>query len=196
MNHEQIDALISKYHSWRNEIWLNVDEEIQGIKVYNMNLNHLLMLDGLNSPFIKGGDIKEIDALLFFWIISKDFSQNEKERDNFFKCAKKIEFKELVKFLTECVEKSFGESDSMESNSKSQTYFVAYFVDCFAREYGWSINKILKLPLGIAFQLITAINERNSSITGKEYTRITELDNKINKYLLQSNSDNGIHRSL
>ena len=81
MNHEQIDALISKYHSWRNEIWLNVDEEIQGIKVYNMNLNHLLMLDGLNSPFIKGGDIKEIDALLFFWIISKDFSQNEKERD-------------------------------------------------------------------------------------------------------------------
>ena len=31
MDQSKIDALIAKYHSWQNEIWLDVDEEIEDI---------------------------------------------------------------------------------------------------------------------------------------------------------------------
>lgn len=192
MDKSKIDALIAKYHSWQNEIWLDVDEEIEGIKLFNMNLKHLLMLDGLESPFLTGGDVSEEDAYLFLWVVSKEFSFESKERDNFFIKAKGIPTYQLIEFIQEYIEKSFAESDTMKNGSKSQTYFIAYFVDCFAREYGWTLDRIMKIPLGVAFQLITAINERNSAMTGKEYNRITELDNKINRYILNSNSDNGI----
>ena len=192
MDQSKIDALIAKYHSWQNEIWLDVDEEIEDIKLHNMNLKHLLMLDGLESPFLTGGDVSEEDAYLFLWVVSKEFSFESKERDEFFVKVKKIPEYQLIEFIKEYMEKSFAESDTMKNGSKSQTYFIAYFVDCFAREYGWNLEKIMKIPLGVAFQLITAINERNSAMSGKEYNRITELDNKINRYILNSNSDNGI----
>ena len=192
MDQSKIDALIAKYHSWQNEIWLDVDEEIEDIKLHNMNLKHLLMLDGLESPFLTGGDVSEEDAYLFLWVVSKEFSFESKERDEFYIKAKRIPQYQLIEFIKEYMEKSFAESDTMKNGSKSQTYFIAYFVDCFAREYGWTLEKIMKIPLGVAFQLITAINERNSAMSGKEYNRITELDNKINRYILNSNSDNGI----
>ena len=192
MDQSKIDALIAKYHSWQNEIWLDVDEEIEDIKLHNMNLKHLLMLDGLESPFLTGGDVSEEDAYLFLWVVSKEFSFESKERDEFFIKLKRIPEYQLIEFIKEYMEKSFAESDTMKNGSKSQTYFIAYFVDCFAREYGWTLEKIMKIPLGVAFQLITAINERNSAMSGKEYNRITELDNKINRYILNSNSDNGI----
>ena len=192
MDQSKIDALIAKYHSWQNEIWLDVDEEIEDIKLHNMNLKHLLMLDGLESPFLTGGDVSEEDAYLFLWVVSKEFSFESKERDEFFIKLKRIPEYQLIEFIKEYMEKSFAESDTMKNGSKSQTYFIAYFVDCFAREYSWNLEKIMKIPLGVAFQLITAINERNSAMSGKEYNRITELDNKINRYILNSNSDNGI----
>ena len=150
------------------------------------------MLDGLESPFLTGGDVSEEDTYLFLWVVSKEFSFEARERDEFFIKAKRIPQYQLIEFIKEYMEKSFAESDTMKNGSKSQTYFIAYFVDCFAREYGWTLEKIMKIPLGVAFQLITAINERNSAMSGKEYNRITELDNKINRYILNSNSDNGI----
>ena len=192
MDQSHIDALLSKYHSWQSEIWLDIPENIEDIQVLNMNLKHLLMLDGLESPFLKGGDITETDALLFLWVVSEDFTYNKKDRDKFFKRARKIETYTLCKWIEEYVKKAFAESDTMKTNQKSQTYFIAYFVDCFAREYGWKIDEIMQIPLGIAFQLITTINERNYAQGGKEYNRVTELDNTINRWILKGNSDNGI----
>ena len=80
----------------------------------------------------------------------------------------------------------------MSMGKKGQTYFVSYFVDLFAREYGWDFNQIMKLPLRIGFQLITAINERNAKRAGEKYQRITSVDNEINRYILKGNSKDGI----
>ena len=192
MDQSKIDALLQKYHSWQSEIWLNIPDGIEDIKVLNMNLKHLLILDGLESPLLKGGNITDTDALLFLWVVSTDFCYNEKARDTFFKKANKINTIELVAWIEDYLKKSFAESDTMKGNAKAQTYFIAYFIDCFAREYGWTVDEIMKIPLGQAFQLITAINERNYASGGKEYNRVTELDNEINRWILNSNSTNGI----
>ena len=73
----------------------------------------------------------------------------------------------------------------MNNGRTGQTYFISYFVDCFAREYNWSLDKILDLPLRIAFQLITAINERNAKISGETYTK-TEVGDKLNRCIFNS----------
>lgn len=191
MKHK-IDALVEKYHSWRNEIWLDIPEELEQLKYKNFNLNHLLTLDGLESPFIKGGNPTRSDALLFLWIISEEYNYNQADRDKYFQKLGSFNLNRLVLWIKEYLERAFGESDTLNTGKKSQTYFVAYFVDCIAREYGWQLEQILNTPIGILFQLITAINERNSLSSGKEYKRVTELDNQINRYILNSNSNNAI----
>ena len=143
MDQSKIDALLQKYHSWQSEIWLNIPDGIEDIKVLNMNLKHLLILDGLDSPLLKGGNITDTDALLFLWVVSSDFCYNEKARDKFFKKANKINTLELVAWIEEYLKKSFAESDTMKGNAKAQTYFITYFIDCFAREYGWKIDEII-----------------------------------------------------
>jgi hypothetical protein len=189
---EHIDALISKHQAWRSEIWLDVNDSIEDLEINNFTLRHLMILDGLNSPFIKGGTINRADALMFLWVVSTGYNFNAKDRDEFFRRASKIPFDRQTRWIKEYLERAFSESDTMQSGKKNQTYFVAYFVDCMAREYGWSIETILSTPLAILFQLITTINERNSAHAGKEYNRVTDLDNQINRYLLNRNSNNGI----
>jgi hypothetical protein len=189
MNQSKIDALIEKYQSWQGEAWLDVPESIGDIEVQPMNLKHLLILDGIDSPMIKGGDINEQDMFMFLWVLNKDFCYDSKMRDKFFVKARKQTNHHLKQFIQEILDKSFAESDTMKNSEKQQTFFIAYFVDCFAREYGWTVDEIMNLPLARAFQLITSINERNCQISGKQFNRITELDNKINKYLLSGSNE-------
>jgi hypothetical protein len=189
MNQSKIDALIEKYQSWQGEAWLDVPESIGDIEVQPMNLKHLLILDGIDSPMIKGGDINEQDMFMFLWVLNKDFCYDSKMRDKFFVKARKQTNHHLKQFIQEILDKSFAESDTMKNSEKQQTFFIAYFVDCFAREYGWTVDEIMNLPLARAFQLITSINERNCQISGKQFNRTTELDNKINRYLLSSQNE-------
>ena len=182
---EELEKLIESSAHWSNEAWVNMDEDCYGIKIKNMNLNHLMILDGVDTPFLRGGDITDQDVALFLWIVSKEFSLNEKAKKTFFKKVIQINNFLAIKWIKEYIKKTFSEADTMKHGDKGQTYFLSYFVDIFAREYSWSFDSILKLPLRIGFQLITAINERNSKSNGETYQRVTELDNSINRFVLK-----------
>ena len=181
----ELESLIESSSNWSNEAWVNLNEDCHGIKINNMNLNILMMLDGVDTPFLRGGDITDQDIALFLWIVSKDFSLNEKAKKTFFKKVIQINNFLAIKWIKEYIKKTFSEADTMKNGEKGQTYFLSYFVDIFAREYSWSFDDILKLPLRIGFQLITAINERNSKSNGEKYNRVTELDNTLTRYMLK-----------
>ncbi len=189
---EELQSLIQEAQFWANEAWVNASENCFGIEVNNMTLEHLMLLDGIETPFLKGGKIKDPDVALFLWIISKDYSSEKKKKDAFFKKVVNLKTIPTVKWIKEYCKKTFVDADTMSMGEKGQTYFVSYFVDLFAREYGWDFNQIMKLPLRIGFQLITAINERNAKRAGEKYQRITSVDNEINRYILKGNSKDGI----
>ena len=84
MNQEKIDALVNKYQSWLGEAWLDVPEKLGDIEIQPMKLKHLLILDGIDSPLIKGGDIGEQDLFMFIWVLSNEFCYDEKQRDKYF----------------------------------------------------------------------------------------------------------------
>ena len=189
----KIFKLVEKSQNWSNESWVNLTENFKGIQIKNMSLYHLMLLDGLESPFLKKKTTaNDIDICLFLWVVSADYCENAKKQKQFFKKVVKITNIEAINFIHEYLDKTFSESETMNLGDKGQTYFLSYFVDLFAREYSWDLDKILNLPLRIAFQLVTAINERNAKKAGEKYTRTTELDNRINRWMLKGNSQDGI----
>ena len=189
---QELQDLIYKTECWANESWVNVPEDFNGLKINNMNLYHLMMLDGIESPFLNGGEVTDQDIALFLWIVSKDYCQDEKIQKKFFEKVVKIKVGDATRFIQEYIRKTFAESDTMGKGDKGQVYFISYYVDLFAREYSWSYKDIINLPLRIGFQLITAVNERSAKLSGENYNRITSLDNEINRYILKSKSSNGI----
>ena len=189
---QELQDLIYKTECWANESWVDVPEDLNGIKINNMNLYHLMMLDGIESPFLNGGEVTDQDIALFLWIVSKDYCQDEKIQKKFFEKVVKIKVGDATRFIQEYIRKTFAESDTMGKGDKGQVYFISYYVDLFAREYSWSYKDIINLPLRIGFQLITAVNERSAKLSGENYNRITSLDNEINRYILKSKSSNGI----
>ena len=189
---KELQELVFEAQCWANEAWVVASEDCFGIKVKNMTLRHLMMLDGVETPFLKGGDIKDEDIALFLWIVSEDYSMDPRQKKEFFKKAVKVKNIPCIKWIKQYLKKSFSDADTMSMGEKGQAYFISYFVDLFAREYGWSFEQIMELPLRIGFQLLTAINERNAKRVGEKYQRITEVDNQINRWILKGNSDNGI----
>ena len=189
---QELQDLIYKTECWANESWVDIPEDLNGIKINNMNLYHLMMLDGIESPFLNGGEVTDQDIALFLWIVSKDYCQDEKVQEKFFEKVVKIKLGDATRFIQEYIKKTFAESDTMGKGDKGQVYFISYYVDLFAREYSWSYKDIINLPLRIGFQLITAVNERSAKLSGENYNRITSLDNEINRYILKSKSSNGI----
>jgi len=189
----ELQELIENASAWSNEAFVNISENCYGLEIDNMNLYHLMMLDGIESPFLKGGEIQDTDIALFLWIVSKDYSDKDKKKQKeFFNKVTKIKNIPAINWIKNYLKKTFIDSDTMNRGGKGQAYFLSYFVDLFAREYSWNYEQIMKLPLRIAFQLITAVNERNAKSSGETYQRITELDNTINRYILNSKSGNGI----
>ena len=88
MNNEFPDKLqkqIDKANHWSNEAWVDLEEDCYGIKINNMNLKHLMILDGVETPFLRGGNITDEDIAIFLWIVSKEFSINEKHKKSFLK---------------------------------------------------------------------------------------------------------------
>lgn len=189
----ELQELIENASAWSNEAFVNVSEDCYGLEINNMNLYHLMMLDGIESPFLKGGEIKDTDIALFLWIVSKNYSDNNKHKQKeFFKKVTKIKNIPAINWIKTYLKKTFIDSDTMNRGDKGQVYFISYFIDLFAREYSWNYEQIMQLPLRVAFQLITAVNERNAKKAGETYHRMTELDNTIHRYILNSKSRDGI----
>jgi hypothetical protein len=189
---DEILELIEQADNNSNEAFVGAYESCYGVEVENMSIRHLMMLDGIETPFLKGGSITDSDIALFLWIVSPDFNLSGKGKKEFFKKAVKLKTIPCVNWIRDYMKRTFQDADTMNQGEKGQVYFITYFVDVFAREYSWGYNEIMDLPLRVAFQLITSINERNSRKSGEKYTRVTELDNTINRCILNSKSSNGI----
>ena len=143
----ELQELILSASHWSNESWVNANEDCYGIEICNMSLRHLVLLDGIETPFLTGGNVSDADIALFLWILSVDYSRDEKKKKEFFKKAVKIKTLPAINWIKEYIKKTFIDSDTMNAGEKGQVYFISYFVDCFAREYGWKYEEIMDLPL-------------------------------------------------
>ena len=74
--------------------------------------------------------------------------------------------------------------DLRDSNKKSNGNFIAYLIDNLCREYGFSIDYVLKIPMRQVYQLLSIISERCAAMNGEDYVKIRESDKLKNAFIL------------
>ncbi len=182
---EEIQKAIDQAESWQSESWLNLKTEIAGVEVNHMTLHHFLLLDGINSPFIKNKSFSPVDVGLFLWVISPKYSLCKKARQEFIEEIFDLSIGLAVQEITEYLTLTFQDAESTDSDQKKYANFVAYMVDLFGREYGWNIQYVLNLPMRQIYQLSTAIGERYAKQAGENYTKLRAIDMMEAKALLE-----------
>lgn len=161
-----------------------------------MTLNDFFILTGLNSPFLSNDPFLPADIGIFLWVLSEEFKPCAKARDRFCEKIKDIKIARAEEEITKYLDVTFLDADT--SNAKEEkryATFIAYQVDLYAKEYGWTIEQILNIPMRRIFQLNTAIAERYSKIRGEKYTKLRNIDMVEAQAILQQARENKVRNN-
>lgn len=147
----------------RDSAFIPIEETLCGIPVLPFNLTHWLILGGIDSPFLCGGEITAEHTLRFLWVVSTEFTtSNPRARDRFIrrcvKRAKDIDVIEVRLWLDDAILDAPGGGSDARPLPAS---FAAFVVDAFASEYGWSEQVIMRMPCKKLFQLMRCMRRRN-----------------------------------
>jgi len=135
------------------------------------------MLEGIESPLFKGGNINAEDLAVFLWVLSPKWKPCQKAREEFCKEIRTVNIKEACQHIEKYLSATFAEADTgSEDKKKKYANFISYIVDMFGREYGWTIGEIMALPMRQIYQLSTAIGERYAAEAGKPFSKLRQVD--------------------
>lgn len=184
---KEVKELLEGAKTYQEESWLNLTSDIDGVVIQQMTLRHYFILQGLDSPFLTDAPFNIIDIGIFCWILSPEFKECHKARDKFCQKVAKVRIAEAVKDIERYLEVTFFDADqSDKKKQKRYANFVAYQIDTYAKEYGWSVDTTMDLPLRQIFQLNTAIAERYATISGQKYSMLRNIDMIEAKAMLDS----------
>lgn len=171
-----IQQAIAENESNQAEAWLNFNDEIAGIEVTQMTIRQFFMLDGIESPYLNQGNPTPADLAVFIWILSPKYQPSKKARDKFCEEIFSIPIEQATKDIERYLIKTFQDAETDGKDEKRYCNYLTYLVDLFAREYGWSTEQILKIPMRQLYQLNTAIGERYARAAGEKYTKLRAID--------------------
>ena len=173
------DAAVKRENEIRDAAFLDLATDICGCQVMQMTGWHWIILNGIDSPFVKGATQppSASDLMMFLWVMSREFwfwniicgfkNGNTKlmkwRRKRFINRFKKLEYGKVVMRCIDFVRDTFQDSpasseDGVEKRHVPYFSFAAGLVHCIAGEYHWSRDSILRLPLKEAFQYQKAID--------------------------------------
>lgn len=169
----------------RDAAFLPVLESIGGIKVKPMTLTHYMLLRLINSPLLPPYRTPTAAELAsFLWVVSPKYSPDVKAFGRFLRecriftppkmrpkifrtpmwkrrgvrAAKLLE--QLAREAREYVDEALMDRPGAGVSQGYQPEFIsdaAHYSDLFGREYGYSTETVLSIPLKCMFQLVNAI---------------------------------------
>lgn len=153
-----------------------------------MTLYDYYVLDGVDCPFIKEKEYTIGDIAVFLWLLSPNHSLDSKDKTKFAEEIQDIKILEAEKGILEYIETTFNDADTLSTNNDSKAYapFLAYQIDLYAKEYGWTIDQILAIPLRQLFQLNTVIGARYAKQNGEQFSKMTRVQAMEAKAILDS----------
>lgn len=158
-----------------------------GVTVNQMTPKHLLLLSGCENRFITGGYPREGDLETFLWIISTDYRTGQKEMVSWVrKRLKHLDKREAYKDISAYIERTFQDAPASNGvQQKQYTASVAFLVDLFGVEYGWTDTQVLNCPIARLYQLVKQIHMRRDP----KAPRFNKSDAFISKMLQQRNAE-------
>ncbi len=135
---------------------------ICGVAVRHMNARHWILLAGCGNKFITGGRPAIEDVAMFLWFLSPAYSVTPEDRDVFVAAiCHRLVLMEAVGPIREYLDRTFQDcAQGGAGDSKYYTAPIASTVDLLAREYGWTDEHILEMPLARLFQQLRRIEMR------------------------------------
>jgi hypothetical protein len=184
---KEVTELLENAKTHQEEAWLNFNSEIDGVEIKQMSLRHFFILQGLDSPFLTDNHFTYVDIGIFCWILSPEFQECPKARDKFCEKVRKVRIGKAIQDIERYLEITFLDADTSDvKNKKRYANFVAYQIDTYAKEYGWSADTTMDMPLRQIFQLNNAIAERYAELAGTKYSMLRNIDMVEAKAMLDS----------
>ena len=156
-----LEQAIKRETAIRDQSFLELPEVIGGIDVQPLTLRHVLLLEGIGSPFICGGYVQPHDAAAFLLVVTG--RPKGLKRWRLLRRVGGLNAKEAVGEIESYLSETFMDAPA-SSQSQATAYFsnAAALVDCFGSEYGWSEAAVLDIPLKRLFQYVKVITKRNN----------------------------------
>lgn len=152
-----------------------------------MTLYDFYVLDGVESPFLSKKEYTVGDIAVFLWILSTKYSRDAAAKQKFAEEIHEIKILEAEKGILEYIDATFNDADTLVEQKKDRAFapFIAYQIDLYAKEYGWTIEQIMQIPLRQLFQLNTVIGVRYAKQAGEQYTKMTRVEAMEAKAILE-----------
>lgn len=148
----------------RDLSFLNLPIPLCGVVVRQFNLKHLILLGNVDNAFITHTRAPEVsDVAQFLWIVSTEYSLEEKARTKFVRKLKDVKFLPAVKEINEYIDTAFQDAPAgSAATGKTYTANCASLVELMAHEYGWDDETIMEKPVARLFQYLRLIQKRHN----------------------------------
>lgn len=184
----------AKEESRREQAFLTLPTSVCGEEIRPMTARDLLILNGIESPFVCPGEVEPVHLATFLWVLhaENDGTQgwrNLRRRDAMFRRLGPQNFDACVAGVREYVDGIFQDAPkgSAEPGERRPlgTCFLVPLVMRIAKETGWDRNAILDTPLAELFQYLKYIAAREQ---GKDFNDWSPSDAITNEFLCELNT--------
>lgn len=152
----------------RDSAFLDINEDISGIPVKPLTIDHLIILDAVKSPFtVYGKEVTPEQIAIFLWIVSPQFrvfSDDPKQcridqavHRAYIKSLRKVKFDEVFAGIMAYLDAAFFDRPKGGSISKaSYCSWIASIVSIVHEKTGWPPEKVRSIPLKQVWQFVRA----------------------------------------
>lgn len=178
----------------REQAFLSVPITICGEELRPMTARDLLILNGIDSPFVCPGEVGAVELAMFLWILNvqNDGTQswwNLRRRKKMFRRIAPRNFDASVEECRSYVDAIFQDAPkgSAQAGEKRPlgTCFLVPLVMRIAKDTGWDRDAILDTPLAQLFQYLKYIQ---AQAEGKDFNDWSPSDAITNEFLCELNA--------
>lgn len=146
---------------------LGVRENLNGFECLPFTLRHFLLLKIARSPLLFTDEVPTLGELIqFLWAISPKYCVNRRKKKRFEKFCRFLNepqnFAITVDAAKEYIQEAFQDRPPQPAFGMSGPDYYSDGVSIIAplaREYGWTCEMILNMPLKLSFQFLKEIRE-------------------------------------
>ncbi len=154
---------VERENQEREAAFVNPLTLVCGIAIRQLTPRDGIILEGLGSPFIVGGNPTWSQIMEFLWRMSPDYSRSNLKRHLFDLRCWRLRRADTLKPLDKYIERTFQDAPGQKSGASQKVPFAgwpAYIIDPIASEYGWGLDVILNTPYRVLYQLLNCITKR------------------------------------
>lgn len=146
----------------RDLAFLDFPIPLCGVIVRQFNLKHLVLLGNLGNAFVSRAELPTaVDIAQFLWVVSTEYSLDDKARDKFVKKLRKLKYGACLAEINAYLAQAFQDAPPAAGDSgKLYTSSCASLVELIAHEYKWDDETIMQKPIARLFQYVRLIKVR------------------------------------